>query len=137
MLVKAPHSISKPLSVEIGDIALSKLTPAEIEECMKEGRCLRCRENVPTGPNLAPLATIQRQYINRAHENADPFTPAENSVLIAEAEVAGACAKVLIDLGAELNYIFSEFCKRHRIVLQKKCCHATMANKSQQKLGFT
>eukprot|EP00171_Calliarthron_tuberculosum_P003823 IDg3823t1 len=36
-----------------------------------------------------------------------------------EAEVAGARARVLIDSGAELNHISSEFCKRHGIILQK------------------
>ena len=30
--------------MEIGNIQLQKLTPAEREKCMKEGRCLRCRE---------------------------------------------------------------------------------------------
>ena len=30
--------------IDIGNIQLKKLTPAEHEKCMKEGRCLRCRE---------------------------------------------------------------------------------------------
>ena len=30
--------------MDIGNIQLKKLTPAEREKCMKEGRCLRCRE---------------------------------------------------------------------------------------------
>ena len=33
-----------PDPMDIGNIQLKKLTPAEREKCMKEGRCLRCRE---------------------------------------------------------------------------------------------
>ena len=46
---KAPRNLTEvaqnePEPMELGNIQLKKLTPAEREKCMKEGRCLRCRE---------------------------------------------------------------------------------------------
>ena len=33
-----------PTPMEIGNVQLKKLTQEERDRCMKEGRCLRCRE---------------------------------------------------------------------------------------------
>lgn len=35
---------SRPVPMEIGNIQLRKLSPAERDECMKKGLCLRCRQ---------------------------------------------------------------------------------------------
>lgn len=44
---ETPKPTSQPLSptpMDIGNITLKKLTPAEREQCRKEGRCFRCRQ---------------------------------------------------------------------------------------------
>ena len=41
---RQPVGDSGRAPMEIGNVELKKLTPAEREKCMKEGRCLRCRE---------------------------------------------------------------------------------------------
>ena len=40
----APSRTSEPVPMDIGNVSLKKLTPAEREMCRKEGRCFRCRE---------------------------------------------------------------------------------------------
>ena len=41
---KSPMINEGRAPMDIGNLELKKLTPAEREKCMKEGRCLRCRE---------------------------------------------------------------------------------------------
>lgn len=38
------QSNNEPTPMEIGNVQLKKLTPAEREQCLKEGLCLRCRQ---------------------------------------------------------------------------------------------
>ena len=41
---RQPKPSSDPVPMEIGNVQLKKLTPAEREQCRKEGRCFRCRQ---------------------------------------------------------------------------------------------
>ena len=39
-----PSKSNEPVPMEIGNVTLKKLCPAERDMCRKEGRCFRCRE---------------------------------------------------------------------------------------------
>jgi hypothetical protein len=39
-----PRNTQEPTPMDIGAIELKKLTPAERKQCIKEGRCFRCRQ---------------------------------------------------------------------------------------------
>ena len=41
---RPPKNHQEPTPMEIGNIQLKKLTPAERDQCRKEGRCFRCRQ---------------------------------------------------------------------------------------------
>lgn len=41
---RQPTRPTGPVPMEIGNVQLKKLTPAERDQCRKEGRCFRCRE---------------------------------------------------------------------------------------------
>ena len=41
---RTPRNTQVPTPMDIGTVTLKKLTPAERKQCIKEGRCFRCRE---------------------------------------------------------------------------------------------
>ena len=42
--LRPPRKSQEPTPMDIGAIELKKLTPAERKQCIKEGRCFRCRQ---------------------------------------------------------------------------------------------
>lgn len=47
----AAYSPNGPVPIEIGNLKLRKLTPAEREQCKKEIRCLSCHQKGHTSKN--------------------------------------------------------------------------------------
>lgn len=67
----------------------------------------------------------------------DPFAKASPSLLVTQCTVAGSPARVLIDDGAEISYISTEFCNKFKIPLVETNHMAKMANQTSQNLQMT
>lgn len=123
--------------------AVSKLTLEERDACIREGRCLRCRQpghiarmcpNFSDALHVNALAQADAQYeeepgserdVNEGKEEEEINSPyqyisslfcsAPNHLLLTKGNFAGHAAKILIDPGAQGNFINSSFVRRNRL----------------------
>lgn len=70
-------------------------------------------------------------------KNQDPFKPSEPSLLITESIVNDTKTRLLIDTGAVLDYIDTDFCRKIGIITDTTTNVARMANKTVQELTVT
>ena len=67
----------------------------------------------------------------------DPFYPSDEGLLVSRGTINGVKARILIDPGAELNHISSDFCLRNSIKVTQESRIAIMANMSEEKVNPT
>ena len=67
----------------------------------------------------------------------EPFRPSEKGLLVTLGSVNGVPALVVIDTGADINHISTDFCKRARICTAAAPYKAQLAKKSSEDLRVT
>ena len=87
------HSHHNPNAMDVDAVSLSKLTPVEHAQCMKEGRCFRCRkprhnaQNCCSSSGTSPPSLTSpcphqiRTTQTQAEPSKNPFIPAPKSAL--------------------------------------------------------
>ena len=89
-----------------------------------------------TVPIISTIETTKKERLNEKN-NQDPFEPPKLSLLITSSLVNQSEARILIDTGAVLDYIDSEFCRKNGIITETTEHMARMANKTTQPLTVT
>ena len=85
-------------------------------------------------PILSTIRTSKNKSSSKKCETPDPFEPPKLSLLVTTSLVIQSKDRILIDTGAVLDYMGSEFCRKHGIETETTEHIARMANKSTQPL---
>lgn len=122
--------------------SIQPLTPEERTFCLKEGRCLRCRQQGHTA-NRCLVFTWDRPRVNgisfqeptpdenvseEDDDNKDDdvmylgnlFSSPPSHLLTVQGKAAQQSARFLIDPGAQGNFLSLEFARRHHLNLRRK-----------------
>ena len=88
-------------------------------------------------PILSTIKISNNKSASKKCETPDPFEPPKLSLLVTTSLVNQSEARSLIDTGAILDYIDSEFCRKHGIDTENTEHIARTANKSTQPLTLS
>ena len=111
------------------------LEPAETTETPESNESLETIESCEKHePVKIPGTDEPKAAIGKPN---DPFYTSEKGLLISRGTINGIKARILIDPGAELNHISSDFCSKNSIEVEQDNRIAIMANMTEETVNPT